>query len=177
MTQLTREVGLRDHIQGKPDADVALVEYGDYECPYCGMAYWVVKRLQSEFGDSVAFVYRHFPLSQIHPHALHAAFAAEAAALQGKFGQMHDTLFENQNALDDASLLRYALVLGLDRDRFIRDMRSDQTAQKVREDFMTGIRSGVNGTPTFFLNGQRHDQWYEYDALRSAIQSSRIARV
>jgi len=147
----------RDHIQGTPDAPLTLVEYGDYECPYCGAAYYSVKQAQQRMGDRLCFVFRNFPLTQIHPHAGHAAEAAEAAGAQGRFWGMHDTLFEHQRALDDLHLVEYAADVGLDVVRFEMDMAAHTYAPRVREDFMSGVRSGVNGTPTFFINGQRHD--------------------
>jgi protein-disulfide isomerase len=150
------------------------VEYGDYECPYCGAAYFIVKQLQQEEGGKLRLVFRNFPLAQIHPHAYQAALAAEAAGFQGEFWRMHDLLFEHQEALDDESLIVYATALQLDVERFIADMESDAPARRVQQDFMSGIRSGVNGTPTFFINGRRHDHWYAYDDLREAIDEAAI---
>jgi protein-disulfide isomerase len=169
---LTMPVGPRDHRQGPETAPVTLVEYGDYECPYCGMAHPIVKEIQRRLGDQLCFVFRHFPLTQVHPHAEHAAEAAEAAAGQGKFWQMHDTLFEHQQALDDAHLLQYAVALGLDTDRFVREMTEHVYANRVREDFLSGVRSGVNGTPTFFINGVRHDGSYDLETLLAAIEDA-----
>jgi len=142
-------------MQGNPHAPLSLVEYGDYECPYCGRAYRIVKALQEALGDELLFAWRNFPLSQVHPHALRAAAAAESAGLQDRFWEMHDMLFEHQDALDDAHLLAYAELLGLDVERFARDLDSDGIAERVRADFLSGARSGVNGTPTFFVNGKR----------------------
>ena len=154
-------VGPDDHVQGPADAPVTLVEYGDFECPYCGMAYPIVKAAQRKLGPRLRFVYRHFPLAEAHPHARHAAAAAEAAAAQGgeqAFWAMHDALFENQHALDDASLARLASRLGLDGDRVAADLAAGTYAPRVRQDFRSGVRSGVNGTPTFFINGVRYDR-------------------
>jgi protein-disulfide isomerase len=163
-------VGERDHVQGNPNAGVTLVEYGDYECPYCGEAYPIVQRIQRELGDNLRFVFRNFPLSQVHPHAEQAALAAEAAGRQGKFWEMHDMLFENQQALEDNDLVRYAEALRLDMLKYLSDVSSEQVAARVREDFMSGVRSGVNGTPTFFVNGRRHEGSYQHDYLRAAIE-------
>jgi protein-disulfide isomerase len=147
----------RDHIQGPPDAPIMLLEYGDYECPFCGQVQPVVKAIQERLGDSLCFAFRHFPLTNVHPHSEHAAEAAEAAGAQGKFWEMHEMLFQNQSALDDESLAEYAAALGLDEARFIREVVSGAHAEHIREDFKTGVRAGVNGTPCFFINGQRYD--------------------
>jgi protein-disulfide isomerase len=157
MSSLTTPVSERDHVQGPADAPVTLVEYGDFECPYCGMAYPIVKQLQATMGRDLRFAFRHFPIRESHPHAEHAAEAAEAAGAQGKFWQMHDALYENQHALGDAALARYADALGLDTARFEAELRAHTHAKRVRDDFMGGVRSGVNGTPTFFINGERYD--------------------
>jgi len=160
----------RDHIQGNPDAPLTLVEYGDYECPFCGAAYPIVKQVQQRLGDQLCFVFRNFPLTQIHPHAQHAAEAAEAAGGQGKFWPMHDTLFENQHSLDDRHLVQYTTAIGLDVARFEMDLAAHTYAERVREDFLSGARSGVNGTPTFFINGRRHDGGYDFESLMSALE-------
>jgi protein-disulfide isomerase len=169
MSKLRETVNTNDHIQGKKDAKVTLVEYGDYECPYCGQAYPIVKELQKIEGTKLKFVFRNFPLEQVHPHAVPAACAAEAAAKQGKFWEMHDLLYENQEALEDNDLLIYAKELKLDIPQFTKDMESDEIKNKVEVDFMSGVRSGVNGTPTFFINGIRHDGSYELPFLKEAI--------
>ena len=160
----------RDHAQGPSDAPVTLVEYGDYECPYCGEAYPIVKAVQEQMGERLRFVFRNFPLTNSHPHAQHAAEAAETAAAQGKFWEMHDHLFEHQGALGDANLAQYAREVGLDESRFTSEMTEHAHAERVREDFMGGIRSGVNGTPTFFVNGVRHDEGYDAETLLSALK-------
>jgi protein-disulfide isomerase len=165
-------VGPRDHQQGPETAPVTLVEYGDYECPYCGEAYPIVKEIQRRLGDQLRFVFRNFPLTQSHPHAEHAAEAAEAAGAQEKFWQMHDYLFEHQQALDDGHLVHYAVALQLDQERFVREMTAHVYANRVREDFLSGVRSGVNGTPTFFINGVRHDDSYELETLLAAIEAA-----
>jgi protein-disulfide isomerase len=164
----------RDHIQGPADAPVTLVEYGDYECPYCGAAYPIIKEMQSWMGDRLRFVFRNFPISTSHPHAEQAAEAAEAAASQGKFWEMHDLLYENQEHLDDADLHRYADQLGLDVGVFDEELAEHVHAERVREDFMSGVRSGVNGTPTFYINGARHDGGYQLDELLAALEDSAV---
>ena len=170
--RLTPLVSQRDHQQGPETAPVTLVEYGDYECPYCGQAYPIVKEIQRRLGDQLRFVFRNFPLTQSHPHAEHAAEAAEAAAVQGKFWEMHDSLFEHQRALDDAHLVQYAVALNLDKERFVREMTEHVHTNRVREDFLSGVRSGVNGTPTFFINGVRHDDSYALETLLAAIEAA-----
>lgn len=163
----------RDHVAGPESAPVTLVEYGDFECPYCGRAYPVVKSLQETLGDELRLVFRNFPLADAHPHAEHAAEAAESAAAQGSFWEMHDTLFEHQDRLDDRALVAYGDQLGLDTERLARDLADGTYEGRVREDFRSGVRSGVNGTPCFFINGARYDgNWTStsdfLDALRSA---------
>jgi protein-disulfide isomerase len=172
MAGLIPPVSARDHFQGPPTAPVTLVEYGDYECPHCGAAYPVVKKLQKKLGRRLRFVYRNFPLTTIHAHAEHAAEAAESAGEQSKFWEMHDHLFEHQDALEDRHLLEYARALALDTKRFEKDFGGHAFLPRVREDFTSGVRSGVNGTPTFFINGARHDGTPSYDALLSALQQA-----
>jgi protein-disulfide isomerase len=173
---LTQPVGERDHIQGPPTAPVTLVEYGDYECPYCGAAYPIVKEVKRRLGDRLRFVFRNFPLGNMHPHAEHAAEAAEAAAAQGKFWEMHDELYEHQRALDDEHLEGYAGAVGLDVERFDREMEDQLYAGRVREDFMSGVRSGVNGTPTFFINGVRHEGPWDEESLVAALMAAAARR-
>jgi protein-disulfide isomerase len=165
-------VSERDHIQGPANAAVTLVEYGDYECPYCGAAYPIVKELQKLLGQQLRFVYRHFPLSSVHPHARHAAEAAEAAAAQGKFWDMHDLLFEHQTMLDEDHLVQYAKPLNLDIERFQRELALHVYTHRVSEDAESGRHSRVSGTPTFFINGRRHDDTYTLDVLLPAIISA-----
>jgi protein-disulfide isomerase len=155
--RLMPPVGEHDHVAGPADAPITLVEYGDYECPHCGRAHPIVKAAQRNLGSRLRFVFRNFPLQEAHPHAKHAAEAAEAAGAQGKFWEMHDVIFENQDALEDPDLVRYAEELGVDADRLARELETGAWAKRVREDFRSGVRSGVNGTPTFFLNGLRYD--------------------
>ena len=163
----------RDHIQGSIDAPIALVEYGDYECPYCGQAYPIVKAIQERLGHRLCFALRNFPLTNSHPHAEHAAEAAEAAGGQGKFWEMHDMLYENQEALDDEHLAQYAEALGLDARHLISDVLGGAHMARVREDFQSGARGGVNGTPTFFINGVRHDDAPSFEALLAALVNAR----
>jgi protein-disulfide isomerase len=166
----------RDHIRGPLDAPVSLVEYGDYECPYCGAAKPIVDEIQARMGDELQFVFRHFPITTVHAHAEEAAEAAEAAGAQGRFWDMHEVLFENQEQLAPQYLRAYAGALGLDTERFDRELAEHVHADHVREDFMSGVRSGVNGTPTFFINGVRHDGSYELPDLLAALQRAARAR-
>ena len=168
-SKLTLPIGGRDHIQGPIEAPIALLEYGDYECPYCGDAYSVVKAIQERLGNRLCFAFRNFPLVNAHPHAEHAAEAAEAAGVQGKFWEMHDTLYENQTALDDEDLAQYAADLRLDARRLINEVVADAHVARVREDFRSGARGGVNGTPTFFINGVRYDGAPDVDTLFAAL--------
>lgn len=150
----TLPVNGHDHIQGPIDAPYKLVEYGDYQCPYCRDAYEVVKEIQDHLGDQLCFVYRNFPLVEMHPYAEHAAEAAESADGQGRFWEMHDTLFENQDALTDEDLAEYAMELELDAERLLAEVRSAAHASRIQKDLRSGEKNGVNGTPTFFVNGK-----------------------
>ena len=168
MSRLTTPVSEADHRLGPDDAPVTLVEYGDFECPSCGAAYPNVEEVRRKMGARLRFVFRNFPLTQMHPHAMHAAEAAEAAGAQGKFWQMHGMLFEHQDALEDADLARYARALHLDDKRFTSELASGAHAEGIRKHIQSGIRSGVNGTPTFFINGVRYDgSWDAADLLRA----------
>src|SRR6266481_4982821 len=149
---LTPPVSARDHAEGRADAPLTLVEYGDYQCPYCGAAYPVVKRIQKASGKKLRFVFRNFPLSQAHPYAMVAAEAAEAAALQGKFWEMHDFIYENQADLEPDALPAWAERLGLDLREFGLAIKKGEITKRIKEDRMSGIQSGVNGTPCFFIN-------------------------
>jgi protein-disulfide isomerase len=162
----------RDHILGSLEAPIELVEYGDFECPHCGRAFSIVQKLRADLGDQLRFAFRHFPLAKMHPHARKAAEAAEAAGAQGKFWEMHDVLFHHGTELELGNITRYAEQLGLDIPRFKAEIQSEKYAPRVQEDLASGVRSGVNGTPTFFLNGTRHNGGYDYDALRAAIEST-----
>lgn len=169
MTKLAKAVSDKDHRQGDPDAPCTLVEYGDYQCPSCGQAYPIVKRLQKHFGKRLSFVFRNFPLTQMHPYAEAAAEAAEFAGSHGKFWGMHDLLYENQDRLDDALPLELAQQLLLDAAKLREALQSEEFEPRVKADFSGGVRSGVNGTPTFFINGQRHDGSYDYASLVEAV--------
>lgn len=164
----------RDHVQGPVDAPIKLLEYGDYECPHCGRAYPVVKEIQERLGKRLCFAFRNFPLVNSHPHADHAAEAAEAAGAQGRFWEMHDALFENQDALEDEQLATYATALGLDAEKLMSEVLSGAHQLRVREDFRSGTRSGVNGTPTFFINGVRYDGVPEVEDLLTELRASAV---
>ncbi len=168
---LTQPVSPRDHAEGPAGAPVILVEYGDYQCPYCGAAYPVVKRLQKTLGKKLRFVFRNFPLTEAHPYALIAAEAAEAAALQGKFWEMHDLLFERQTFLDPDNIPLWAERIGLNLEQLGNDIGQGVPGKRIKEDRQSGIRSGVNGTPTFFINGTRYDGTPDYDSLLTAMES------
>jgi protein-disulfide isomerase len=171
-TKLTQPVSARDHAEGPADAPVTLVEYGDYQCPYCGAAYPVVKRLQKTLGKKLRFVFRNFPVTQSHPYAFIAAETAEAAALQGRFWEMHDLLYEQQAALRPDIIPQWAEKIGLDLDKFRNDVKQGGVVEKrIKEDRQSGIRSGVNGTPTFYINGTRYDGPPDYDSLLAALES------
>ena len=165
-------VGRHDHTLGPVDAPVTLVGYSDYECPYCRSAYLVLRKLRPRLGDRVRYVFRNFPLEAAHPHARSAAEAAEAAASQGRFWEMHDRLFEHQRALGDADLLRHAAEVGLDVARFEEEMEEHAHAGKVEADFGGGLESGVRATPTFFVNGHRHWGSYRTESLLAAIKAA-----
>jgi diadenylate cyclase len=169
---LDTPVGDRDHVRGAATAPVTLVEYGDFECPYCGRMYPVVKELRKRAGDRLRVVFRHFPLDSVHPHARRAAEAAEAAAAQGRFWEMHDLLFENQDNLDDEALRRYAARLGLDMARFEDDLAERRHAPRVREDRLDGERTGVEGTPTFFINGARYEGSLDLEGMLAAVEEA-----
>jgi protein-disulfide isomerase len=170
--RLALPVTPRDHAEGPAAAAVTLVEYGDYECPHCGRAYPIVKEIQRRLDGRLRFVFRNFPLAEAHPHAEHAAEAAEGAASQKRFWEMHDTLFEHQQALDDQHLVGYATNLGLDESRFRHELAAHAYKPRVREDFLSGVRSGVNGTPTFFINGIRHDDSWDLSPLLEALEAA-----
>lgn len=170
---LTPDVGERDHVAGPKTAPLTLVEYGDFECPHCGRAFPIVKAIQQKLGKDLRFVFRHFPLTKVHLHAEHAAEAAEAAGAQGAFWQMHDMLFQRQFALDDENIVEYAKELGLDADRLAGALDAGTYRQHVRDNFMSGVRSGVNGTPTFFINGVRYEGSWDPAPLLAALEEAR----
>ena len=162
-------VSARDHIQGHDDAPLTLVEYADYQCPYCGAAHPVIKRLQKSLGKNLRFVFRNFPLTHAHPYALLAAQAAEAAALQGKFWKMHEVIFENQERLEPEVLPAWAHQIGLDVNQFAQAVSEGRVTKRIEEDHASGVESSVDGTPSFFFNGTRHEGEDDYDALHAAL--------
>jgi protein-disulfide isomerase len=170
MAKLRTPVTSRDHIQGPEDAELTLVEYGDYECPSCGNAYPIVKRIQEQFGKRLRFLFRNFPLSAIHPHAESASETAEFSAAQRRFWETHDLLFENQEQLSDALYSALAEELGLSPTAFLRAPEEGKYKDRVRAEFSSGVRSGINGTPTFFSNGMRHDGTFDYETLVLALR-------
>lgn len=163
-------VSVQDHIRGRSHPLVTLVEYGDYECPSSKQAYLISRNLLKQLQSELNFVFRNFPLRQLHPHAECAAQAAEAAGAQGHFWEMHDLLFENQNALELEDLNRYAKTLGLDLEAFAQDLENRAFAKRVTEDFRSGIRSGVNSTPAFFMNETRYIGPIDHDSILEALQ-------
>jgi len=171
-SKLTLPAPGRDHIQGPKNAPIMLLEYGDYQCPYCGQAYPIVKEIQKRLGDRLCFAFRNFPLANAHPYAEHAAETAEAAGTRGAFWEMHDLLFENQDALDDDALAEYATALNLDAPGLIKEVVAGAHKPRVREDFRSGVRSGVNGTPTFFINGERYDGSPDVEEFLAALTGS-----
>lgn len=166
-------MGGRDHSEGSPDAPLVLVEYGDYQCPYCGAAYPIVKRVQKEFGKSLRFVFRNFPIANAHPQAEWAAETAEAAAAQGKFWEVHDFLYENQRFMgDEAYFAKAETALKLDAKKIASEVAKGAYSSRIEEDYMSGIRSGVNGTPTFFINGVRYDGSPEFAPMVEALKAA-----
>src|SRR5918997_145442 len=170
--ELVPPVGDRDRVRGSWDAPVTLVEFGDYDCPFTVRAFSVVRGLRRRLGGRLRFVFRAFPLTRIHAHAQAAAEAAEAAAAQGRFWEMHDRLFEAHRRLGDADLRAYAEEIGLDVGRFRREMEEHAHAGRLREDLRSGLRSGVRGTPTFFINGIRHDAPNDFETLLAALDAA-----
>jgi protein-disulfide isomerase len=169
---LALAVGKRDHIQGPSSATVTLMEYGDYQCPFCSDTHSIIRKLQKHFGDQLRFVFRNFPQTKIHAYAQRAAEAAEAAGGQGKFWEMHDYLFEHQEALDAENLVQAAVALRLDKVKFSRDVAEQAYADRVQQDVQSGIDSGVGGTPTIFLNGVRHDDEDDFETLKAKIEEA-----
>lgn len=171
MATLKVPVDESDHAQGPQNAPVTLLEYGDYECPHCGRAHPIIKAVQKHYGRQLRFVFRNFPLTQIHPMAEPAAEAAEFAAAQGKFWEMHDAIYENQPELGLPLLFQLAESLALSVEDLRTALANHDFLPKVRRDFLSGVKSGVNGTPTFFLNGVRHEGSYEFEDLVEAIDA------
>ncbi|HWY98835.1 MAG TPA: thioredoxin domain-containing protein [Bacteroidia bacterium] len=164
-------VNENDHIQGDNNAPIELVEYGDYQCPSCGYAYPIIKGVQEKLKNNLKFVFRNFPLTQMHPDAFNAALAVEAAALQGKFWEMHDMVFEHQKRLTTEHLLSYAKKVGLDIDRFTTDINKQELSDRVGNDIESGILSGVNGTPSLYINGQKYNGILEEEYLVNHLKS------
>ena len=173
-TLLAAAVGALDHVRGPADAPVTLVEYADFECPFCGRWFPELQRVLQDLGPRVRFVFRHFPISEQHPHAESAAEVAEAAAAQGKFWEMHDYLYENQPSLgDEGFFAKYENRLKLDVTRLVREVAQHVHSARVQEDYVSGIRSGVNGTPTFFIDGVRYDGYPGFGQLISALEEAK----
>lgn len=169
MATLRIPVDEADHAQGPADAPVTLVEYGDYQCPYCGAAYPVVQRLQRRFGDELRFVFRNFPLEQLHPEAVAAAMTAEFGAAHARFWETHDALYENQEDLGGPMYESIVTELGLDADELQAALEAEAYADRIRGDFNGGVRSGVNGTPTFFVNGVRYDGSPDFESMEEML--------
>lgn len=170
MHKLTPPVNKNDHILGSPGVSIELVEYGDFQCSSCGKAYPIMKAIQKKFGKDLAFIFRHFPKTYAHEYSLPAALASEAASRQNKFWLMHDMIFENQSRLNNDVILEFAVTLKLDVDAFKKDLHEIALAKKVETDFESGARSGVTGTPSFFINGDRYDGDYDFDSLSEALE-------
>jgi protein-disulfide isomerase len=171
-TRLAVPVSERDHSQGSATAAIILVQYGDYECPYTRQSTTIVRAIQQHLGDQLRFVFRNFPLTEIHPHALHAALAAETAAMQGKFWEMHDSIFHHQHTLEDSDLAHFAVAVGLDLQQYTRALADQRSLARIEEDVEGGERSGVQGTPTFFINEVLYRGSWEQDALLAALQAA-----
>ncbi|MFL9482789.1 DsbA family protein [Chitinophagaceae bacterium LWZ2-11] len=171
MSKLRPPVNAEDQVQGSSSATIELVEYGDYQCPHCGAAYPIIKRIQKKMGHKLKFVFRNFPLQEIHPQALGAALAAEAAGAQNKFWQMHDIIFENQQNLQREDLIQYAETIGLDVPTFKSDIKEQAFLEKVETDFESGIRSGVNGTPSFFIDGDKYNGSWDEKSLLEYLEN------
>ena|SRR5436190_1453269 len=171
LSRLLLPIRPMDHVRGPEDAPYTLVEYGDYECPDCGHLYVILRDLQKDIASRLRIVFRHYPLSGIHRHAQEAAEAAEAAGAQGKFWEMHNLLFERQQALQTKLLIRYAEELNLDVERFRDELKAGRYSQRVRADFLAGVQNGVYGTPGLFLNGVRYDGDWGKESLRSLLVS------
>jgi protein-disulfide isomerase len=170
--ELSAPVATGDHVRGALEAPIQLVEYGDYECPHCGRAYWVIRQLQEKLGDQLAFIFRNFPVTAVHPRADSVAQALEAAEAQGYFWEMHDRFYEHQHELEGLDLTGHAERVGLDIAQWKRDMKDARFRDRVREDVATGLLSGVTGTPTFFINGIRYDGPYDFDSMLVALESA-----
>jgi protein-disulfide isomerase len=168
---LRPQVSDKDHMEGNIQASIELVEYGDYQCPYCGQAYPIIKNIRKKFSNDLKFIFRNFPLSEIHPQAKLAAVASEAAGRQEKFWEMHDILFENQRRLYHSALMEYAQTIGLEIEQFSKDLENSNLIEKVEADFESGLRSGVNATPTFFIDGEKYNGSWKEDFLEEYIRN------
>lgn len=172
MSVLRPPIQPNDHVRGPPDAPITLVEYGDFECPYCAAAHSQVRLVEQRFATQLRFAFRHFPLTQVHPLAEPAAEAAEVAGAHGHFWEMHDGLYENRKDFGASLFLALAEQLGIAESELSAALAARKYAPKIQNDFLSGVRSGVNGTPTFFINGVRHDQGYQFEELAGAIEAS-----
>jgi len=169
INQLIAPVSWRDHCQGDPGAPITLVEYGDYQCSECHIAHSIITAIQQQLGNQIRFVFRHFPQPSIHPEAAHAAEAAEAAASQNKFWEMHAHLLEHQSRLADSDLLEYVIALYLDVNQFLQEMTGDYHVARIQEDIESGMQSGVVKTPTFFINGLKYNDDEGLESLLETI--------
>jgi protein-disulfide isomerase len=174
--ELAAPVTKHDHTQGNPKAPITLLEYGDYECSYCGAAHRLVKMLQEAMESDLRYVFRNFPLTDAHPHAEHAAEAVEAAGVEGRFWEMHDAVFENQDALEDDDLASYAADVGLDANRVVAEIEEGKYRPRIERDVQSGMRSGVEGTPSFFINGVKYEGPMDPEAMLTALQEARERR-
>jgi protein-disulfide isomerase len=173
-TRLSQPVDpARDHVRGDPSAPLTLVEYSDFECPFCGRATGVIHALERRFGSELRYVFRHLPLTDVHGYAEMAAIASEAAAAQGRFWEMHDQLFDHQGQLEIEDLVGYAAVIGLDVERFVRDVEENRYSERVREDVASAEASGARGTPTFFVGRTRHVGPYDTETLAAELEATR----
>jgi protein-disulfide isomerase len=177
MSDLTQDVNEHDHLKGRLDAPLVVIEYGDFQCPHCKAAYPVVETLREELGDQLCFVYRNFPLIELHPHAVIAAESAEAASAQSAFWRFHRSLFVQSPSLDAQRLVLYAEMIALDVEQFLEDLQNHRFLRKVERDMESAVRSGVRGTPTFFINGNRHEGGYDLESLREATRAKQPERV
>ncbi len=159
-----------DHIQGNINAPITLVEYGDFQCPYCGAAFPIIKEVQNNFGDQLRFVFRHFPLSEVHEFAKAAASTAEFAGTYHKFWEMHDEIYENQDMLSEEMLTQLADSMGLNSKELLKAIKNNKFESKIQKDFMGGVRSGVNGTPSLFINDHRYSGSVDFDSIVQAIE-------
>ena len=171
-SRLAPEIAERDHVRGRAGAPMRLLIYGDYECPYTRMALISVAQVRRELGDDFTYAFRNFPLTEIHPHAMNAALAAEAAELQGRFWEMHDLLFRSQHALADGDLAAHAREVGLHEARFRADFADRKGLPRIEADVASGVRNGVEGTPTLFINGKPHLEDYNPETLIKALREA-----